>query len=198
MRHSSPVAESHVAESHLEQSPNVQSPNVQSPNVQSPNEQSPNEQSPVLEDRIRAAVAAVLDPELAGVSIGDLGLVSSVLSNATGTQVELIPTFLGCPALDVIRRDVEQAVRDAGSAAVEVRFLATVPWSPDRISARGRVQLAALGIGVCDGHGTLRCPECSSTHLAVRSAVGATACRSVAWCGACRTPIDLMRKPGGT
>ena len=57
--------------------------------------------TPALDrDVIARAVAAVVDPELGGVTIGDLGLVHDVRIDEGGAVVvELLPTFLGCPAL---------------------------------------------------------------------------------------------------
>ena len=73
-------------------------------------------------DDARTAAAAVLDPEVPVLTIADLGVLRDVEVRDDGTAVVTItPTYSGCPAMDVIRRDVEDAVRSAGFAAVEVR-----------------------------------------------------------------------------
>ena len=148
------------------------------------------------------AINGVVDPELAGVTIGQLGLVHRMEECATTgqVQVELVPTFLGCPALAVIASDVERAAINAGASSCVVRFVTTVAWTPDRISVAGRRQLQALGIGVSgtgvSGTGVAGCcPDCGSPDVAIKSPVGATACRALAWCGSCRTPVELMRRP---
>ena len=60
-----------------------------------------------------AALAAVEDPEIPAVSIVDLGLIRGVDSRPDGTlEVGLSPTYVGCPATEVIRHGVLQALRD--------------------------------------------------------------------------------------
>ena len=147
-----------------------------------------------------AAVRAVPDPELAGVGIGDLGLVHEVrVDDETGSvDVDLVPTFLGCPALGVIERDVREAVGAVpGTGPVAVRFVTTPAWTPARITDQGRTQLAELGIAVDTGRTRLvsvTCPVCGAARLRPVSEVGPTACRSVAWCDACRNPVEVVRR----
>jgi len=150
-------------------------------------------------DVVSDAVSAVLDPEMGGVSIGDLGLVEAVRVTPTGrVEVDLVPTFLGCPALDLIERDVVAAVtRATGSEDVLVSFVRVPSWSPQRISPHGRRQLAALGIAVDTGAVrwvSVHCPVCGTSRLRPVSEVGPTACRSVAWCDSCRNPIEVVRR----
>ncbi len=153
-----------------------------------------------LADTVGEAVRAVPDPELAGVGIGDLGLVHEVRVDSTtgGVDVDLIPTFLGCPALGVIERDVRAAVTGVpGTGAVTVRFGTTPAWTPARISEQGRRQLAELGIAVDTGRTRLvsvTCPVCGAARLRPVSEVGPTACRSVAWCDSCRNPVEVVRQ----
>ena len=148
---------------------------------------------------IDVSVRAVPDPELGGVTIGELGLVVSVeVDDANAASVVLIPTFLGCPALRMIADDVRRAAMAAGASAASVRFAHEPAWTPDRISAEGRRQLAEVGIAVpvaADAHtpAVTSCPICGSSSLEARSPVGPTACRSVAWCPACRNVVEIMR-----
>jgi ring-1,2-phenylacetyl-CoA epoxidase subunit PaaD len=101
---------------------------------------------------VEAAVAAVADPELRVLTIADLGILRGVEEAADGrVTVTITPTYTGCPAMDVIRRDVVAAARAAGSAEVEVRTELSPPWSTDWISADGRAKLAAAGIAPPSG-----------------------------------------------
>lgn len=145
--------------------------------------------------RLRAALGAVSDPELGGVTIGELGMVVAVRVDGDSVHIELSPTFLGCPALDFIRADVTRAARrEKPNATVDVRFVNVPVWTPDRISESGRRQLATLGIAVPDRTGSAACPYCGGLELRAAGSVGPTACRSVAWCGACRNVVELMRR----
>ena len=67
------------------------------------------------DDAIEAAVAAVCDPEYPDVTIAELGILESVTINGSSVRVELVPTVLGCPALQVIEADVVAAARSAGA-----------------------------------------------------------------------------------
>jgi ring-1,2-phenylacetyl-CoA epoxidase subunit PaaD len=139
------------------------------------------------------AVYSVSDPELAGVSIGDLGLVRSVEVASDGSvSVVLVPTFLGCPALHVIQHDVEAAAARHGAVRVISRFDHSIPWTTERVSEGGRRALASYGIAVVsDGVGA--CPFCNSLELRELSPVGPAACRSSWWCDNCRNSVELFR-----
>ncbi len=149
--------------------------------------------------RLRPLIDAVSDPEMGGVTIGDLGLVVDVVvPEDDKCEVTLTPTFLGCPALDLIRTDIERALMNAGVSKVCVTWVHQPTWTPARISTRGREQLAELGIAVAndDDDATLpSCPNCGESELTPSAPVGPTACRSVAWCRACRSVIEIMRGP---
>jgi ring-1,2-phenylacetyl-CoA epoxidase subunit PaaD len=156
--------------------------------------------APSLRAAVGEAVRAVPDPELAGLGIGDLGLVHEiVIDEASGAiEIALVPTFLGCPALGIIEADVGAAVGAVpGVTSVRVRFASAPVWTPDRISDAGRRHLAELGIAVAtDGPRfvSVTCPVCGASHLRPVSDVGPTACRAVAWCESCRTPVEVVRR----
>ncbi len=148
-----------------------------------------------LLEQVRAAVASVADPEYPGVSIVDLGLVESVDVVGGAAVVGLIPTFSGCPALDMIAADVRTAV-DALSevSACEVRWLPGPVWSAERITATGRNILARdYTVVLRRKDGALQCPVCAGHDVARQSLAGPTRCREIAWCSSCRNPIEVMR-----
>jgi phenylacetate-CoA oxygenase PaaJ subunit len=96
------------------------------------------------ETEVWEALAEVPDPEIPVVSVVDLGLVHAVELDGPRLRVELLPTFVGCPALELIRRSV--AERLAGMAPqVEVEMTFAVPWTSDRITAEGRRKLRESG-----------------------------------------------------
>ena len=93
---------------------------------------------------VRAALAEVADPEIPVVSILDLGMVEAVRVGSDGIHVVLLPTFVGCPALEVIRSAVEARLRDF-DRPIDVHFEYHVPWTSDRITPDGREKLRAAG-----------------------------------------------------
>ena len=93
----------------------------------------------LAEDAVREALSVVMDPEIPTCSITDLGIVHDVRISSQSIEIDLLPTFAGCPALDVIREDVEAAIRKLTTdAEVRVRFVNDPPWTTDRISVGGR------------------------------------------------------------
>ena len=147
---------------------------------------------------------AVLDPELPVLSIADLGILRDVAMADDGSVVVTItPTYSGCPAMDVIRRDVEDAVRAAGFDRVEVRTVLSPAWTTDWLTESGRQALQDYGIAPPSRRTTstgpvalslsVRCPQCGSPDTRESSRFGSTACKSLWVCNACREPFDHMK-----
>ena len=143
----------------------------------------------VDERAVRAALAEVADPEIPVVSIVDLGMVEAVQVDPARIRVELLPTFVGCPALEVIR-DVVEGRLEAFGLPVHVDFSFRVPWTSDRISAAGRERLRAAGFA---GPGDEQCPHCGSSNVALDNLFGPTRCRSLLYCRACRQPFESFK-----
>jgi ring-1,2-phenylacetyl-CoA epoxidase subunit PaaD len=162
---------------------------------------------------VRRAIADVPDPELPPVTIGMLGMVHDVRVDGATVEVELLPTFSGCPATDMIERDVVAAVEVVeGVERVRVRFRYSPPWTPDRIDDEGREQLRRFGIAPPggevagrvrpDGRQTLPlaiaddvrpCPYCGSRDTVRESSFGPTPCRDVRFCAACQQPFEAFK-----
>jgi ring-1,2-phenylacetyl-CoA epoxidase subunit PaaD len=151
--------------------------------------------------RVRDICEAVPDPEFPVLSIGDLGMVRNVTIDATGrVEVALTPTYSGCPATDVIRDDVRQALKSSGFADVVVRTVLAPAWTSDWISEAGRRKLAAAEIapppsagGPVDLRLGVRCPHCGSVEVGVVSRFGTTPCRAICRCTSCGEPFDLFK-----
>ncbi|MEV0425237.1 1,2-phenylacetyl-CoA epoxidase subunit PaaD [Micromonospora sp. NPDC050495] len=153
----------------------------------------------------RAAVAAVVDPEIRVITIDELGILRSVDEDPeTGRLVVTItPTYTGCPAMDVIRADIRRALAAAGHPGAEVRTVYSPAWSTDWISERGRAKLAAAGIAPpapAPSGGTVvpltlavRCPRCGSPETEQVSRFGSTACKALWRCRACSEPFDHLK-----
>jgi len=141
---------------------------------------------------VRTALAGVPDPELPVLSVIDLGIVHRVEVDAAGIRVVILPTFVGCPALDVIRGSIAQRLGAFGlPVAVETTF--EVPWTSDRISAAGQRALASVGIAPPSEPSAVRCPFCASDRVVMDSAFGPTQCRSLFYCRACRQPFEALK-----
>jgi ring-1,2-phenylacetyl-CoA epoxidase subunit PaaD len=139
-------------------------------------------------------VAAVPDPELRVVTIGELGVLRDVAVDGGHVTVTITPTYSGCPAMDVIRADIVTALHGAGHNDVEVRTVLAEPWTTDWITAEGRAKLAGAGIAPPVRLAlTLRCPLCGSPDTEQLARFGSTACKALWRCRACREPFDAIK-----
>jgi ring-1,2-phenylacetyl-CoA epoxidase subunit PaaD len=150
-----------------------------------------------------AALRDVADPEIPAISIVDLGLVHEVRADDTGIHVELLPTFVGCPALDVIRGAVKERLSELGRP-VDVRFSFAVPWTSERISPEGRERLRSSGFAppapepvggptLLSLETPVPCPYCGSRRTRLDNAFGPTQCRSIRYCTECRQPFESFK-----
>lgn len=151
-----------------------------------------------LETRVREALDEVYDPEIPVVRITDLGIVEDVRTSDAAIEVDLLPTFTGCPALDAIREDVVKAVTPlAGGREVRVTFRRDMAWTSDRIAPRAREAMTEHGIsppgerrGLTLVQIKVACPYCGSLDTAHDSTFGPTLCRDIRYCNACRNPFE--------
>lgn len=157
-------------------------------------------------EEVRGRVAAVLDPELPMITIADLGILRDVRmtpdeDHRDGVQVTITPTYAGCPAMEAIRADIEDAVHQVlPGCPVVVRTELAPAWSTDDISEAGRRKLAEAGIAPPGSAGpvaldlTVRCPQCGSPETREISRFGSTACKALWVCRACSEPFDRFKE----
>ncbi len=150
------------------------------------------------ETRIREVLEGVMDPEIPVVSIVDLGMLREVRRREDGRfEVVLSPTYTGCPATDVIRTMVEEALRAAGIADVVVRYRLSPPWTTEWISEEGRRRLERYGIAPPSPKSApdrpVACPRCGSEDTEIVAAFGSTPCKSMMRCRACLEPFEHFK-----
>jgi ring-1,2-phenylacetyl-CoA epoxidase subunit PaaD len=158
----------------------------------------------VTEAQVWEALAEIPDPEIPVISLVELGVVRDVEVEDGRVRVEFTPTFLGCPALEVMRDQMAAKLRELG-AEPEVIVISDDSWSTDRITAEGREKLRAAGFAppapreagvpklVQLQTGSFRCPYCGSTDTALDNIFGPTPCRSLRYCRSCRQPFEQFK-----
>jgi len=158
----------------------------------------------VTAERVWEALAEIPDPEIPVISLVDLGVVRDVAVQDGRVRVEFTPTFLGCPALEVMRDQMAAKVRELG-AEPEIRVITDDSWSTDRITPEGREKLRESGFAPPTPRGTgapqlvqlqrgvFRCPYCGSTETELENIFGPTACRSLRYCKSCRQPFEQFK-----
>jgi ring-1,2-phenylacetyl-CoA epoxidase subunit PaaD len=140
---------------------------------------------------VRRRLASIMDPELPMVSIVDLGMIGEITIGRT-VRVDVLPTYVGCPALAIIERLVADRLRDL-DRPVEVVATFDPPWTSDRISQAGLAALAAAGIAAPVAASAMRCPLCDSDAVVADSLFGPTQCRSLWYCRSCRQPFEAIK-----
>jgi ring-1,2-phenylacetyl-CoA epoxidase subunit PaaD len=148
----------------------------------------------VTADQVWAALEEIPDPEIPVVSLVDLGVIRSVDVSEGHVHVEFTPTFLGCPALEFMKRAIEDKVPGAN-----VEVIQDDSWSTDKITAVGREKLRAAGFAppaprlVQIQAQVHRCPYCGSTDTKLENIFGPTPCRSLRYCESCRQPFEQFK-----
>lgn len=154
-------------------------------------------------DQVWAVLADVLDPEVPALSVVDLGIIRRVEATDTTAEIDVTPTYTGCPATALIEELVKAAVETAGFE-VTLRRVLSPAWTTDWISAEGRKKLLAYGIAPPEGNGAsrgalfgadpvLKCPHCGSDNTAKVSEFGSTACKALYRCDDCLEPFEYFK-----
>jgi ring-1,2-phenylacetyl-CoA epoxidase subunit PaaD len=158
----------------------------------------------VSAEQVWEALADIPDPEIPVVSLVDLGVVRDVAVEDGRVRVEFTPTFLGCPALEVMQRAMTERIEALGTEA-DVHVVTDDSWSTDKITPAGREKLRQAGLAPPPHRGTggpqllqlqsavHRCPYCGSTETTLENIFGPTPCRSLRYCNACRQPFEQFK-----
>jgi ring-1,2-phenylacetyl-CoA epoxidase subunit PaaD len=158
----------------------------------------------VTEAQVWDALAEIPDPEIPVISLVDLGVVRDIDVDDRRVRVEFTPTFLGCPALEVMRDAMAARIAELG-AEPEVEVVLDDSWSTDRITPEGREKLRESGFAPPAPHEAggpqlvqlqskaFKCPYCGSTETRLENIFGPTPCRSLRYCATCRQPFEQFK-----
>ncbi len=164
-----------------------------------------NRQSTIGDARLAAvwrALESVTDPEIPVINIVEMGIIANVRIDDRRVTIDMTPTFVGCPALDMIRENIAAAVRRIDETQIEVNVVFDPPWSSDRITPEGRRKLKEFGLAppgrACGASTTpnleqTTCPYCDSSDTNLESLFGPTLCRSIHYCNACRQSFEHFK-----
>jgi len=152
--------------------------------------------------RARDVAASVVDPEIPVLSIADLGVLRDVRMVEGTIEVDITPTYSGCPAMNMIALNVEMALTDAGFDMPRIKTVLSPAWTTDWMTEQGKATLAAYGIAPPEGKASRRalfgeeyvtCPRCHSRDTQRISEFGSTACKALWRCKACSEPFDYFK-----
>lgn len=153
-------------------------------------------------DHVWEALEDVKDPEIPTVSVVELGIIRQIGFEGPVLIVAMAPTFVGCPALNVMREAVREQLLGIGIGRVEVKIVIRPPWTSDWISSEGRKKLKLIGLAPPPKHGgdlehfidvSASCPYCESTNTELKNSFGSSLCRSIYFCNNCTQPFEQFK-----
>ncbi len=153
-----------------------------------------------IEDVLRQ----VTDPEIPVLTIQDLGIYQGFEEVDGKIIVKIIPTYTGCPAMDMISVNVKAAMQEAGYDNVEVKLVLSPTWSTDMITEDGKQKMKEYGIAppvekttdksyLSGEQKVVPCPLCNSKNTELVSQFGSTACKALYKCLDCKEPFDYFK-----
>lgn len=155
-----------------------------------------------LVQRAWEVVAGVVDPEIPVLTIADLGVLRDVAINDGCVEVAITPTYSGCPAMNMIKLEIELALERSGFRNSKVCTVLSPAWTTDWMSEEGRRKLREYGIAppqpasprrALFGVEQVACPQCGSSDTEVLSEFGSTSCKALWRCRSCREPFDYFK-----
>ena len=133
----------------------------------------------------------------------EMGVVRSAKLINGIVEVEITPTYSGCPAMDVIGDDIIKAFKNQGFEA-KVKLILSPAWTTDWITPKGRMALEKYGIAsplneeadkeaLLGNKKIVKCPQCGSLNTKLISQFGSTACKALFKCEDCLEPFDYFK-----
>lgn len=144
------------------------------------------------------ALCDVLDPEVPVLSVVDLGVVRAIRRRGEIIEIDVAPTYSGCPAMEVIEQRIAVASRRQTGREVCVNRVLSPPWTTDWISREGKEKLRKYGIAppalrAARSQQPVACPRCGSVETQCVSEFGSTACKAAYRCNSCLEPFEHFK-----
>ena len=144
----------------------------------------------------------VKDPEIPVLSLVDLGVITGIRLSGNEVKVDVTPTFVGCPALEVMKEEIRATLLKQGVAKIDIEVNFKDPWTSDRISEPGRQALKKFGLAPppprklfmeLDILERAICPRCGNDNTELRNTFGPTLCRAIHYCHTCRETFEQFK-----
>jgi len=161
------------------------------------------EQLQHIDQKLFEILERVSDPEIPVLSIMEMGVVRSAKIVKGIVEIEITPTYSGCPAMDVIGDDIKSAFKQKGYET-KVDLILSPAWTTDWITPKGRAALEQYGIAsplsaeadaaaLLGNKKVVKCPQCGSLNTKLVSQFGSTACKALFQCEDCLEPFDYFK-----
>ena len=156
----------------------------------------------ITQDQVYAWLEEVKDPEIPVLSLVDLGVITDIQLSKSGVKIEMTPTFVGCPALDMMKQEITEVLRKRGVEDISIEVTFRKPWTSDLISEKGRQALKKFGLAPPPSRDIFTelevleyatCPRCDGTDTELKNAFGPTLCRSIHYCNTCKEAFEQFK-----
>src|SRR5688572_13529196 len=156
----------------------------------------------ITQEQIYAWLEEVKDPEIPVLSLVDLGVITDVQLSESGVKIEMTPTFVGCPALDMMKSEIHEVMQKNGIENVSIEVTFRKPWTSDLISEKGKQALKKFGLAPPPSRELFMelevlehavCPRCAGTDTELKNAFGPTLCRSIHYCNTCKEAFEQFK-----
>jgi len=166
------------------------------------------ETAEINEADVWSALENVKDPEIPVISVVDMGMITAIQirnpeSEIRNVEITLTPTFVGCPAIDLMKKNIREEIQKLGFGEVEVKIDFETKWTSNRMTTDAKQKLEKFGLAppveLKDEELTeeqlnkVRCPHCHSTDTTLRSAFGSTLCRAIRFCFNCKQGFEQFK-----
>lgn len=144
----------------------------------------------------------ITDPEIPVLTLVEMQVIRSVAVSEDGVKVVISPTFVGCPAMEHMKGEIQSVLAALGCENVSIETTFTPPWSTDMLEPEVKEKLRAFGIApppknegelVAVLQLPVACPFCNSTHTHLDSPFGATLCKQIYYCDNCRQSFERFK-----
>lgn len=156
----------------------------------------------ITEEQIYTWLEEVKDPEIPVLSLVDLGVITDIQLHDSGVRIEMTPTFVGCPALDMMKSEIHEVLTKRGIKNISIDVTFRKQWTSDLITEKGKQALKKFGLAPPPSREIFAelevlehavCPRCEGTDTELKNAFGPTLCRSIHYCNACKEAFEQFK-----
>lgn len=168
-------------------------------------EQTIDHRQKTIENTVWEILENVKDPEIPVISVVEMGMITGIEINnqQSAISITMTPTFVGCPAIDVIKKSIREEVLKLGFDEVKVKVDFETQWTSNRMKPEAKIKLEKFGLAppvdlkdeelTEEQLNNVRCPHCHSTDTTLRSAFGSTLCRAIRFCFNCKQGFEQFK-----
>ncbi len=154
-------------------------------------------------EHLKELLSTITDPEIPVINIVELGILRSIQYISNQYLIQITPTYIGCPAMGMIEMNIRSLLDVNNIHNYKIETILSPVWTTDWLSAETKTKLQNFGIAppmnsyriqkMFETQGVIPCPQCHSTHTAMISEFGSTACKSLFKCLDCKEPFDYFK-----